>query len=130
MNFHDLDAFTQGYIECAFWLSLDQADPETGGDPIEDNYDYCDLDSESLDSMVVDCVAFQKQNALLLELFEGLLGCETDYAGHDFWLTRNGHGAGFWGRGAGFVGDVLTKRAHACGECDLYVGDDEKLHVC
>lgn len=29
--------------------------------------------------------------------------------GHDLILTANGHGAGFWGRGLGAAGDVLTE---------------------
>lgn len=31
--------------------------------------------------------------------------------GHDFALTREGHGAGFWDRGLGETGDVLTSAA-------------------
>lgn len=36
--------------------------------------------------------------------------------GHDFALTRNGHGAGFWDRGYGPVGDALTDAAKAFGD--------------
>jgi hypothetical protein len=42
----------------------------------------------------------------------------------DFWLTRNHHGAGFWDRGLGDLGDVLTAFAHLEGERDTYLGDD------
>ena len=52
-----------------------------------------------------------------------------DYAGHDFWLTRNGHGAGFWDRGLGEAGKKLTDAAHAFGECNLYLGDDDVIHL-
>lgn len=37
-------------------------------------------------------------------------------AGHDLWLTRNGHGAGFWARGLGSMGESLTQAAHILGE--------------
>ena len=44
-------------------------------------------------------------------------------AGHDFWLTRCGHGAGFWDRGNLYVTesgcdakDLLTERAQSYGE--------------
>lgn len=47
-------------------------------------------------------------------------------AGHDFWLTRNGHGAGFWDRSddtyQGYQ-DFLTKISEVHGEVSLYLGD-------
>jgi len=52
---------------------------------------------------------------------------------HDFWLTRNHHGAGFWDRklederGA-FAMQLLTEASHRFGEIDLYIGDDRQLH--
>ena len=54
---------------------------------------------------------------------------DDEQFGHDFWLTRNGHGAGFWDRGLGELGQVLTKWAKTFGDCDLYVGDDNLVHI-
>jgi hypothetical protein len=52
-------------------------------------------------------------------------GIDPESAGHDLWLTRNRHGAGFWDRGyPSGVGDVLTAMAHAMGSDDVYIGDD------
>jgi hypothetical protein len=47
--------------------------------------------------------------------------------GHDFWLTRQRHGVGYWDRkelDADELGDQLTARAHEFGECypDFYRG--------
>lgn len=50
-------------------------------------------------------------------------------AGHDFVLTRNHHGVGFWDRGYGDKGDRLTEAAHAYGDVSLYKGDDGKLYL-
>jgi hypothetical protein len=55
----------------------------------------------------------------------------TDYkpqamAGHDYWLTRNGHGTGFWDRGLGEVGDKLTAICKYQ-ERHLFVNDSGKL---
>ena len=50
-------------------------------------------------------------------------------AGHDFALTRNGHGTGFWDRGLGTLGDLLTERAKAFGEQNAFVDDDGKFQV-
>ena len=70
-----------------------------------------------------DVVSFVEANQSDLE------NLDPGQIGHDFWLTRNRHGAGFWDRGLGDVGDRLTKAAHAFGESDLYVGDDGNLYV-
>lgn len=55
---------------------------------------------------------------------------ERDYgsAGHDFWLTRVGHGAGFWDGDWPIHGDALTEICKKFGEVDLYVGDDGKIY--
>lgn len=50
-----------------------------------------------------------------------------DSAGHDYALTRNRHGAGFWDRGLGAVGEELTDIAQAYGESWLYVSDEGYL---
>ena len=43
--------------------------------------------------------------------------------GHDFALTRNGHGTGFWDRGYGVVGGRLTEAAQAYGEHSVLTDD-------
>jgi hypothetical protein len=49
-------------------------------------------------------------------------------AGHDFWLTRVGHGAGFWDGDWPKNGDALTEICKKYKEIDLYVGDDGKIY--
>lgn len=65
-----------------------------------------------------------------LNRHEDLIDGRFQQAGHDFWLTRNRHGAGFWevSYWPKEVGDVLTKTAHEFGEISLYVGDDGLLY--
>lgn len=49
-------------------------------------------------------------------------GDATDYAAHDFILTRNRHGAGFWDGGwAAPWGDRLTALADQFGELEIYL---------
>lgn len=126
-NFPDqsVDEFTEAYITCALWSSHDESDPETGGDPMDDNYGPEDIAPETMVKMQQDCQDFLTENqALILE--HGTLS----RAGHDFWLTRNGHGAGFWdGDWPEDVGETLTKASKTFGEFDLYVGDDGKIHA-
>jgi hypothetical protein len=60
------------------------------------------------------------------------VGYGYTYAGHDFWFTRNGHGAGFWDRvelGDGRVGERLTVAARAFNSVDAYEGDDHMIHL-
>jgi hypothetical protein len=67
--------------------------------------------------MAADCKAFQTDNAELLEH-----AGNDEQNGHDFWLTRNRHGAGYWDRGYhGQIGRQLTDASHPYGESDLYV---------
>lgn len=117
----NLDDFTRAYIEAALWSSTDNSDP-SGGDPLDLNYDVGDLTSAALDRAIKDSKSFQKDNAKLL----AQAGDEAQN-GHDFWLTRNRHGAGFWDRGYGEVGDKLTEAAHAYGSVDLVVSGG-KIH--
>ncbi len=48
--------------------------------------------------------------------------------GYDFYMTRNGHGVGFWDRGLGETGDWLTAMCKPFGEASVYVGDDGNLY--
>ena len=34
----------------------------------------------------------------------------AEYVGHDFWLTRNGHGAGFWDRPQNYGGEDTAEK--------------------
>ena len=44
---------------------------------------------------------------------------------HDFWLTRNGHGSGFWDSECwGEFGEFLTKKSKDQKEAYAYAGDD------
>lgn len=49
--------------------------------------------------------------------------------GHDFWLSRNGHGAGFFDRDElpEALRDALQKIATECGTVETYRDDDGKL---
>ena len=49
--------------------------------------------------------------------------------GHDLWLTRNHHGAGFWDRGYGPDGQRLTQLCKPMGTDDAYIGDDGTIHL-
>ena len=116
-----LDAFFRAYLECALWASTD-SDKDGNCEPLDDNYSVDDISKETKEQMFADCEDFFSSNAADLD------GIDAGQAGHDFWLTRNGHGAGFWDRGYGVLGDRLTKAAKVYGSFDLYVGDDGQVY--
>ncbi len=112
-----LSDFTDAYIECALWSSTDD-----NGNPLEDHEG--ELSDETRAQMETDCEAFYLDNEEDLEES----GLSDERAGHDFWLTRNRHGAGFWDDGNGEVFQRLTANSHAYGSIDLYVGDAGEIH--
>ena len=135
--------FLDGYITCALWAENDNSD-ESGGEPFDRNYGPEDIAPEALERMTADCRKFYDKFGELIESIPGKKRCGTDSygresyswsecAGHDFWLTRNGHGTGFWdaGRWPDDIGETLDE---ACGwrtefpECYLYLVDDGKIY--
>ena len=114
-----IDDFTRAYLEALFWAETDNSDENTGGDPIEDNYEFDDLDPDSLAQAIDDCRRFQEENAADMALYDHPQWTPAELGGHDFWLTRNGHGAGFWDRNDCLpedAGQRLTDAAEKYGE--------------
>lgn len=124
--FRGLDAFTQGYIECMFFT--DTGSPDDAKENLEDAT-FADLAPSSLDAIKSDCAEFQELNADLLDQAYAMRDSyDAAHAGRDFWLTRNGHGAGFWSSDLGPVGDELSVRASLYGELYVMRGDDGRVY--
>lgn len=135
----NLEQFINGYITAALWSSTGD-----DGEPLDATHNESDIAPETLAAMKSDCGKFFRQrNFDLWEYKEkrghglgggqrGIRGAAeytaSDCAGHDFWLTRCGHGVGFWDRGVGETGERLTRAAEKFGNVDLYVGDDGKIY--
>jgi len=84
-----LDEFLYSYKKTALWSSTN---PE-GDTPLDATYEIVDLTPEATREMEQDAASFMKQTKDLID-YDDME--ETERAGHDFWLTRNHHGAGFW----------------------------------
>lgn len=111
------ETFFRSYVETALWSSTDDE-----GDPLDSVYTIDDIAPETLEAMRADCADFMEANA-----FD--IGTQYERAGHDFWLTRNRHGAGFWdGDWEREAGQRLTANSHAYGSVDLYIGDDSRIY--
>jgi hypothetical protein len=146
------DAFTHGYLTCALWANalaykhddgcpcdekpedsdactcepdLVSAGDSGGPEPTPD-----DLTDDAREHMTREAHEFYADN--VADIRASTLGMEQ--AGHDFSLTRNRHGAGFWDRKSrGDVADAaldrLTEASHAYGEESYIVGDDGNVSV-
>ena len=119
MTDNQKDLIFDAYLECALWSSTDY-----NGDPLDDNYGNDDIALDQIKPLRDEVCDFIDGNAALLDAS----GLSPDQIGYDFWLTRNGHGAGFWDRGLGDIGRKLADAAQVYGSVDLYVGDDGKLY--
>jgi hypothetical protein len=109
-----LSEFTGAYIECALWSSDDESD----------EWREASLADVTRKQMQDDCKAFYIANEKYFD--HNYIG----QAGHDFWLTRCGHGAGFWdGDWKEPAATELTKASKAFGKVDLYVGDDGFIYA-
>ncbi|HEY8926181.1 MAG TPA: hypothetical protein VIU64_17485 [Polyangia bacterium] len=146
------DEFTKGYISCALWCGVmvyehddcpcheasengdaydaDSCECNPEMNSSSDEHDESELTSDALKQLTDDAHEFYAEHAA--DLRASTLDMER--CGHDFWLTRNRHGAGFWddkGRGseADAALDRLTKASHPYGEMNLVQGADMKVGV-
>ena len=124
------DEFLRGYMAALWWSSTD-------GENGEIELDQYEPSEQAISVCREECRDFYDANekdideaARRYDLSRGD-GADTgyDYAGHDFALTRNRHGAGFWDRGFGELGERLTKASHAAGGVNPYLGADELIHI-
>lgn len=140
---------TVSYLETALWSSsvmlpvtedelvdgyMDVADDHplhgiSENDDLDEHFDITDISKCALRSAEKDVNGFFDD---IEEL--GLLDQAREYAddgniAHDFWLTRNGHGAGFWDGDYGdSLGKKLTDIAKKWGEINFYVDIDGKVY--
>ena len=95
------------YLTCAEWADLDE-DSEKGLD-----FSPC---AEEI--ALADCMRFVGIN------WEIVKDCSPEQVAHDFWLTRNHHGAGFWDRAEIYGGEdnaeALTEIAYSFGERSVF----------
>jgi hypothetical protein len=114
--------FTRSYLTTALWASTT---PE--GCPLDSEFAVNDIDPATLLRMTEDAELFYRYYH---EHFPQATSANPDFqAGHDFWLSRNGHGAGFfefpWPQKLGLF---LHDASKTFGEYHLEVGDDGKIN--
>lgn len=117
-----LERFTRGFLSTLAELGGDQ---EQEG---ERSFEPEDLAPQVREALAKQCARFISEN-----LDDLLFATEQDYdwdlAGHDFALSRNGHGAGFFDRDFDGRQDNLQQAAEQAGQIELYLGDDGQVHA-
>ena len=126
------DEFLRGYMAALWWSTSGEVDGLTV------NLDEYEPSEAAVERCRKDCRAFYDANekdideaASLYDLSSGD-GADTgyDFAGHDFALTRCGHGAGYWdGDLPKELGQRLTKACEEMGPAEAYVGDDNLIYI-
>lgn len=117
-----------GAIESLLWSELDD-----NGEPFDNNHTVDDInvhDVRNLSAMLAEFVHTDyDDNRYPVWLAIHNQDIEATQFGHDFILTANGHGAGYWDRGYGKDGEYLTDMCKPYGDISLYKGDDGKLYI-
>ena len=107
-----MDEFTRGYLECMLWSSLMLDQEYDCNPPMDDFWDVDSLSPSTVREAQEDCDDFRR----LVKWDEIEKDGNDDYrGGHDFWLTREGHGAGFWDGDWPTNGDMLSEHAETYG---------------
>jgi hypothetical protein len=147
----DLNQILRGYLVAALWTEEDNLKSQMGSD--EDEFDDEDEDESELDKLVRVASEFNRkdfsgfvienidndskiQAYMDIKSFLNMAGTEAvreavqengfERLGHDIWLTRNHHGAGFFDHSYEYE-KVLMDAAHRLKSVDLYITDDYKL---
>jgi hypothetical protein len=105
--------FIAAYIEAIVWTDTGEIDQPSVTAELDETFER---------ESVIDCLAFFSRISCYLG------DDNIAQAGHDFWLTRNGHGTGFWDRPeiyqvqyAGF----FTNISRNFGEANAIFDEDE-----
>jgi len=107
-----LEGMVEAYLESALWTAED----EIGGQTF-DNIDLkTKVDAINNCALFLECINYQTQQI------------ENGQMGHDFWLTRNGHGTGFWDRDLGEFGERLTALSKDFPTLNVILGNDEMVY--
>jgi len=152
----NLNEILKGYIEAALWTEEERLMDDANSMNTTDDNDYYDEEDETPDEIKFLRIMKEKNQRKTIESFSRediepdslirayqdikefirLAGDEAvneainekgfEQLGHDIWLTRNGHGAGFFDHSYDNE-QKLMDAAHALKEVDLYINDDMKL---
>jgi len=112
----NIDQFVKDYLATASWVTCDSDECQ---EFTKEAQEIAKQDCITFISLVTTMFGMKKAVKLLT-----VSGTDLCYlAPHDFFLTRNHHGAGFWDKPDVYGqenADKLTEICHSMGEVDVY----------
>lgn len=116
LNKINIGAFVKSYLSTASWVTCESGE---NTEFTKEAIQIAKEDCEKLIKKVIDRFGEEKGTELLT-----IPGNDLTYlAPHDFFLTRNGHGTGFWDREDIYGEDeakILTDISGEMGEVDVF----------
>ena len=114
-----IEQFTDSYLQTANWATFDSGEATRG------------FTKAAMECAKIDCQKFidKVRNEFTESEADSIINLEgndlTSLTAHNFFLTREGHGAGFWDSEiyntlANDGGNRLTKLAEECGDSGIY----------
>ena len=119
------NSFVKAYIAAMLWST---SGTDANGEEFEDLQSF-ELAPETVEQIKLDYFKFYEGNFVCLSMLDAAGLHSFELSGHDFWLTRVGHGAGFWDRGLGIAGEVLTRASKNFEEVYPTIGDDNLIYL-
>lgn len=133
-----IETITKHYLIAMLWTMPGDDDCENPGDSVA----LQDLPQETIESAKQDVTRFVESCGALFDMamdcYDDGYGQHPDAGsaeaalGHDFALTRNRHGTGFWDRDSEglprILGEALTRVCKGFPERNLYIGDDGRAY--
>ena len=121
----DIDKMAHGYINGALWVECSHV-----GEFEDDSFQDCGFDAGDLTAeayyMVVDlCKDYLAKVGNLVDHAD----MEDSDVGYNLYLTIAGHGAGFWDRGLGKIGEDLSDLCDGLPALRFFVTDENKIEV-
>ncbi len=131
-----LEAAVDGYLNAALWSSTGAND-----EPLDSHFDPSDFAPSAQRQAERELIEFLMRAAEAVAILDDRAEehgtpppprlKDGEQIGHDFWLTRNGHGVGFWDRPQIYgeeLAEILSDISREAGERDVYEGDDGKIY--
>ena len=117
MNFEKIETFAKDmlphYLEAAVFA--DSPENEEALTDAEESEGF-EFSEEAEHFAYIDCLYFVRK------AYPWLRTLTPEESGHNLWLSRNGHGTGFWDRGLKH-GDQLHDISAKMGTCDIILSD-------
>jgi len=112
-----LSDMIEGYLDCALWASVPMSEDESADQSLfQIGYERANCCADTCADARAACEGFAEAHGdALRAAFEAYPQYTPTGAGHDLFLSRNGHGAGFFDHGEHPCWDVLQAAARGLG---------------